>query len=63
MTVAEIANAAASAAATYLGTKEATVAVATKQQATSKDNTKKVLYISLATVVLLLIVFIAIKRK
>lgn len=62
-TVADIANAALSAAATYLGTKEATAAVAEQQQATSKDNTKKALYISLAVVFLLLIVFITIKRK
>jgi hypothetical protein len=63
MSIAEIANQAATAVATYVGTKQATTEVATAQAAATTDTAKKMLYISISIIVFLMIVFFAIKRK
>ncbi len=65
MSVQEISAAAAAAIATYTGTHEAVVTnnvAAASDVATKADNTKKLLWYALGTILILGIAFIAIKK-
>ena len=63
MSIADIANTAATAVATYIGTKNATEVVVAKEVEVVANNTKKILLFTGCLILVLTIIFFSIRKK